>query len=85
LYKNLKKGNVMFKKLQNLLFEDEDDDIVNEEGQGTAMPQQQPVQAQPAAVKPAAPVQPEVRPAAPAPVPADRSASCETRADHAHQ
>jgi len=58
----------MFKKLQNLLFEDEDDDIVNEEGQGTAVPQQQPVQAQPAAVKPAAPVQPEARPAAPAPV-----------------
>ena len=60
----------MFKKLQNLLFEDEEDDIVNEEAQaGTqkipAQPAPQPVQPQQVVRPAAAPVQP----AAPAPQP----------------
>ncbi len=60
----------MFKKLQNLLFEDEEDDIVNEEAQaGTqkipAQPAPQPVQPQQVVRPAAAPVQQ----AAPAPQP----------------
>ncbi len=58
----------MFKKLQNLLFEDEDEDIEDEEEETSA-----PVKKAPAApaVKPAAPaVQPVAKPVAPAVAPA---------------